>query len=299
MNIIMLNRNNIPHYEDQYLGLLQDVVDYGVWTPNERTGIATKAIIGATFTIDMAKDIYPVITTRKAPLIMPLAEKLCYLKGLDNADDFAKFGAKTWFANANETKAWLANPNRKSENDCGRIYGVQGRSWVRSDGVEHDQFMKLISNLKNGVDDRGEILSYYNVGEFDKGCLRPCMHTHQFSLLGGELYLESYQRSADLALGSVANFCQVAFLLKLVAQMIGAKPAVARLHMSNCHIYENQYDLVLEQLKRKPFYDVEPRLVINPEIKEVNDIDTWVTQHDFKVEGYDKFHDAIKYPFAA
>lgn len=295
----MFNPANIPHYETQYLDLLQNVVDHGVWTPNARTGIATKAIIGATFVFDCAKDIYPVITTRKAPTLMPLAEKLCYLKGLDNAEDFAKFGAKTWFANANETKAWLANNNRKGENDCGRIYGVQGRGWLRPDGVEHDQLMKLISNLKNGVDDRGEILTYYNPGEFDKGCLRPCMHTHQFSLLGGKLYLESYQRSADLPLGTVANMQQVVFLLKLVAQMVGAEPAIARLHMSNCHIYENQYELVLTQLERQPYTDVTPKLVINPDIQTVNDIDTWVTQKDFAVEGYDKFHDAIAYPFAA
>jgi len=295
----MLNRNNIPHYETQYLDLLQDVVDYGVWTPNERTGIATKAIIGSTFVLDVSKDVHPVITTRKAPTIMPQAEKLGYLKGFDNAEDFKNIGAPTWFSNANETKAWLANSNRKGENDIGRVYGVQSRSWRRPDGVEYDQFMKLITNLKNGVDDRGEILSYYNPGEFDKGCLRPCMHTHQFSLLGGELYLESYQRSADLALGSVANYQQIAFLLKLVAQMVGAKPAIARLHMSNCHIYENQYDLVLKQLEREPFYDVKPKLIINPNIKEVSDIDTWVTQKDFTVVGYDKFHDAIKYPFAA
>jgi len=32
------------------------------------------------------------------------------------------------------------------------------------------------------------------------GCLRPCMHTHTFSLLGDTLYLTSYQRSCDVPL---------------------------------------------------------------------------------------------------
>jgi thymidylate synthase len=192
----------IPHYEDQYLELCRRIRDYGKWVVNDRTGKRIKAVIGHTFMFDVGNDPYPVITTRPAPTLMPRAEILGYLKGLSNAADFAELGAKTWFKNANETKAWVANPNRKGENDCGRIYGVQGRSWRKPDGTEIDQFAKLIHNLQNGIDDRGEILSFYNAGEFDMGCLRPCMHTHQFNLLGDELYLESFQRSADVPLGT-------------------------------------------------------------------------------------------------
>ena len=48
--------------------------------------------------------------------------------------------------------------------------------------------------------DRGEIITFYNPGEFELGCLRPCMHTHTFSLLGDTLYLTSYQRSCDVPL---------------------------------------------------------------------------------------------------
>jgi thymidylate synthase len=50
-----------------------------------------------------------------------------------------------------------------------------------------------------------------------------------------------------------------------------------------------------EQLKREPFDS--PRLVINSEIKTIEDIESWVTLDDFSVEGY-QCHAAINYPFA-
>ena len=40
-----------------------------------------------------------------------------------------------------------------------------------------------------------------------------------------------------------------------------------------------------------------PTLNINPNIKSLEDIETWVTTDDFEVVGY-QHHDAIKYPFA-
>ena len=48
------------------------------------------------------------------------------------------------------------------------------------------------------------------------------------------------------------------------------------------------------QLKREPF--ASPSLVINPQIKSLDDIETWVTTNDFTLEGY-QCHEAIKYPF--
>ncbi|WP_459782559.1 thymidylate synthase, partial [Photobacterium sp. R1] len=49
------------------------------------------------------------------------------------------------------------------------------------------------------------------------------------------------------------------------------------------------------QLKREPYPS--PRLVINPEIKSLDDLETWVTMDDFKVEDY-QHHEPIQYPFS-
>ncbi|WP_368671277.1 thymidylate synthase [Marinobacterium sedimentorum] len=155
---------------------------------------------------------------------------------------------------------------------------------------------KLVDDLSRGIDDRGEILRFYNPGEFHLGCLRPCMHTHTFSLLGDRLHLTSYQRSCDVPLGLNFNQVQVFALLLLIAQITGHKPGRPYHKIVNAHIYEDQLDLLRNvQLKRKPF--AHSRLEINPDIRTLQDLETWVTLDDFRVEGY-RHHPAIAYPFS-
>jgi len=280
----------------QYEDLCQRIIDEGEWVANERTGKRCLTLINADLEYDVENNEFPLVTTRKSFYKAAIAELLGYLRGYDNAADFRAIGCNTWNANANENQAWLNNPHRKGEDDMGRVYGVQGRAWQRSDGSTLDQLQKIVDDLSRGVDDRGEILTFYNPGEFEMGCLRPCMHTHHFSLLGGKLYLNSMQRSADIPLGINFNQVQVFVLLALMAQITGHKPGKAYHKIVNAHIYEDQLELMRDvQLKREPF--AAPKLTINPDIKSLKDIETWVTRDDFTVEGYE-CHKAIAYPFA-
>ncbi len=280
----------------QYLDLCQRIIDQGEWVENKRTGIRCLTVINADLEYDVANNAFPLITTRKSFYKAAIAELLGYLRGYDSAAQFREIGCNTWNANANENEAWLNNPNRRGDDDMGRVYGVQGRDWLKYDGSSLDQLQKIVTNLSRGIDDRGEILTFYNPGEFELGCLRPCMYSHQFSLLGDTLYLNSTQRSCDVPLGLNFNQIQCFVLLALMAQITGHKPGVAYHKIINAHIYENQVDLMRDvQLKREPFPS--PRLTINPAIKTLQDIETWVTTDDFVLEGY-QCHEPIKYPFA-
>ena len=280
----------------QYLALSQRIIDQGSWVENKRTGKKCLTVVNADLSYDVANNQFPIITTRKSFWKAAIAELLGYLRGYDNAADFRKLGTKSWDANANENEDWLSNPARKGKDDMGRVYGVQGRSWRKPDGSRLDQLRKVVDNLTNGVDDRSEILTFYNPGEFDLGCLRPCMHTHTFSLLENTLHLTSYQRSCDVPLGLNFNQIQVFTLLALMAQITGKAPGIAYHKIVNAHIYEDQLDLMRTvQLKREPFQP--PKLHINFDIKALEDIESWVTLDDFMVEGY-RHHDPIVYPFS-
>ncbi len=279
-----------------YLELCQRIIDQGEWVENERTGKKCLTLINADLEYDVENNQFPLITTRKSYWKAAVAELLGYLRGYSSAADFRKIGCNTWNANANENEAWLNNPHRQGEDDMGRVYGVQGRSWAKPDGTHLDQLKKIVDDLSQGKDDRGEILTFYNPGEFDMGCLRPCMHTHHFSLLGGKLYLNSIQRSCDVPLGLNFNQIQVYVLLALMAQITGHKPGKAYHKIVNAHIYQDQFELMRDvQLKREPF--PAPQFSINPDIKTLEDIESWVTTDDFEVVGY-RHHDPIKYPFA-
>lgn len=279
----------------QYLDLCQRIVDEGVWVENERTGKRCLTVINADLVYDVGANEFPLVTTRKSYWKSAIAELLGYLRGYDNAAQFRAIGCNTWNANANENQAWLNNPYRKGEDDMGRVYGVQGRSWKNSQGETFDQLRKIYNNLRNGIDDRGEILTFYNPGEFHMGCLRPCMHTHTFSLLGDELHLTSSQRSSDVPLGQNFNQIQTFVLLALISRITGHKPGKVFHKIVNAHIYEDQLELMRDvQLKREPYPS--PKLHINPDIKTLEDLETWVTLDDFKVEGY-RYHEPIAYPF--
>lgn len=281
----------------QYLSLVRRVLSEGQWIENERTKTRCLTIVNADLTYDVDQNKVPLVTTRKTFYKGAIAELLGYLRGYDNAADFRAIGCNTWNANANENEAWLNNPYRKGEDDMGRVYGVQGRQWTNQHGETLDQLSKIYYNLSHKIDDRGEILTFWNPGEFHLGCLRPCMHTHQFSIINERLYLNSFQRSNDLLLGQVFNQVQCFVLLALMAQITGLKPGKAFHKIVNVHIYENQYEVLLKegQLNRTPYES--PKLWINPEIKTLEDVLTWVTVDDFKIENYEH-HPAIKYPFS-
>jgi len=97
-------------------------------------------------------------------------------------------------------------------------------------------------------------------------------------------------------LGLNFNQVQVYTFLALMAQITGHKPGIAYHKIVNAHIYEDQLELMRDvQLKREPF--ASPKLIINPDIKSLKDLETWVTMDDFEVQGY-QHHDAIAYPFS-
>ena len=281
---------------DQYIALCQRIVNDGVWVENERTGKRCLTVINHDLSYEVGDGKFPLVTTRKSYWKAAIAEIIGYLRGYDNAADFRAIGTKTWDANANDNEAWLNNPHRKGHDDCGFIYGKVARNFPKPDGGSIDLLKQIVDDLKAGKDDRGEILTFYHPGVFHMGCLRPCMYSHHFSILDDTLYLNSTQRSCDVPLGLNFNMVQVYVLLALMAQITGLKPGRAFHKIVNCHIYEDQLELMRDvQLKRSPYPS--PTLKINPAIKSLEDIETWVSMDDFELEGY-QHHPAIQYPFS-
>lgn len=279
----------------QYIDLCNRVINDGVWVANKRTGKRCLTVINADFEYDCRAGLLPILTTKKSYWKQAIAEMLGYLRGYTSAADFRKLGCNTWDANANKNRPWLSNPYRKGEDDMGRCYGAQGRDWKNPEGKSIDQLANIYTDLCNGIDNRSEIMTFINVGERDRACLNSCMHTHTFSVLDGYLYLTSYQRSDDIPLGHGFNQIQVAWLLMIMAQITGLKPGTAYHKIVNAHIYEDQLNPLKTQLERKPF--PLPKLLINSDIKTLEDLETWVTLDDFALVDYEH-HPAIKFNFS-
>lgn len=280
----------------EYLELCKRVIDEGEWVYNKRTGKRCLTVINADLEYDVSDGTLPVLTTKKMFWKPAIAEMLGYLRGYTSASQFREIGCNTWNANANENESWLNNPFRKGTDDMGRCYGAQARDWRNPENVSIDQLQNVYWDLKDGIDNRSEIITFMNPGERDRACLNSCMHTHTFSILGDKLYLTSYQRSDDLPLGHAFNQIQVGWLLLIMAQITNLKPAKAFHKIVNVHIYEDQLDMIKNvQLKRDPLKL--PTLIINPDIKSLKDLETWVTTDDFKLIGY-QHHPGIKFNFS-
>lgn len=278
-----------------YLELCKRIISEGEWVYNSRTGKRCLTVINADFEYDVSDHQLPVLTTKKVAWKPAIAEMLGYLRGYTSAAQFRALGCNTWNANANENAAWLTNPYREGVDHLGRCYGAQGRDWRNPENKSIDQLRMVYEDLRNGIDNRSEIVTFWNPGERDRACLNACMHTHTFSILNGKLYLTSYQRSDDVPLGHAFNQIQVAWLLIVMAQITGLKPAKAFHKIVNAHIYEDQLPGIQSQLEREP-RDA-PHLRVNPNIRTLEDLETWVTLDDFELVGYDP-HPPIKFPFA-
>jgi thymidylate synthase len=283
------------NFEEQYLRILRNAVDSTSVRHNERTGKRCHFYHGDMMKFDLSDGDFPVLTTKKMAVKAMVGELLGFIRGVDNAKDFRDLKCNFWNANANETVDWLENPNRKGEDDLGRIYGVQARDWTAPDGTKVDQLRTVIDKIQNRVDDRRLIVTHWNPGEVPLQALPPCHMTYQFGIDGDVLDLCMYQRSCDVPLGIPMNIASYALLLRLVAQITGMGAGVFTHMMWNIHVYDDQLEGCHTQLAREPFDP--PKIWINPEIKTLEDLETWVTPDDFKLIDY-KYHDAIKYPFS-
>lgn len=88
-------------------------------------------------------------------------------------------------------------------------------------------------------------------------------------------------------LGVPFNIASYSLLLHLVAQVTDLKPREFVHTLGDCHIYNNHFSQVKEQLARKTF--PLPKLKINPGVKDIDDF----KMEDIELENYE-YHPTIK-----
>ena len=202
--------------------------------------------------------------------------------------------------------------------DLGDVYG---KSW-RHFGVSGvDQIQKIIDTLKTNPNDRRMLCMAYNPDVVDKVALPPChvmfqvyarelSNTERLDWLcqhsNGEydewkscptnvldennvpkygLSLMWTQRSVDSFLGLPYNIASYSILTYMIAQVCNMIPDEVICSLGDTHIYMEHMDAVNEQLSNYPMkYDL-PRLVLNPNITDINDF----TLNDVKVENYKSY----------
>lgn len=261
-----------------YLNLLKHILATGV-QKQDRTGTGTLSVFGYQMRFDLAKEGFPLLTTKKLHTRSIVHELLWFLQGDTNIRYLNEQGVTIW-------DEWA-----DAEGNLGPVYGKQWRSWPTHDGRYIDQLSDIIQQIRTHPDSRRLIVSAWNVGELAQMALAPCHALFQFYVANGQLSCQLYQRSADVFLGVPFNIASYALLTHMVAQCCDLNVGEFIWTGGDCHLYLNHLEQAERQLQRTP--KTLPKLLLKRKPKDLFDYQF----EDFEWIGYDP-HPGIKAPIA-
>ncbi|MCC7226655.1 MAG: thymidylate synthase [Burkholderiaceae bacterium] len=223
---------------DQYETFMRHVYATGV-DKSDRTGTGTRSVFGYQMRFNLQEG-FPLVTTKKLHTRSIFLELLWFLRGDSNVRWLQERGVTIW------------NEWARADGDLGPVYGVQWRSWPTPDGRSIDQISQILDQIRNSPDSRRMIVSAWNVGEIGNMALPPCHAFFQFYVAQGKLSCQLYQRSADIFLGVPFNIASYALLTHMVAQQCDLEVGDFIWTGGDCHLYNNHFDQVEQQLARTP-----------------------------------------------
>ena len=83
-------------FDKIYQRMITEIMDRGFAEVSERTHHETKAIPGMHFSTDLEKDGFPLLTLRKIPVKLFIAEQAWFILGSRKPDEFLRACTKIW-----------------------------------------------------------------------------------------------------------------------------------------------------------------------------------------------------------
>jgi thymidylate synthase len=298
---IFKNMNKFKHEEYQYLNLIENILENGVWEEG-RNG-KTKSIFGQSMRFSLKDGKIPILTTKKTAWKTCLKELLWFIRGQTDNKILKAQGVHIWDANGSREFLDSRSLHHYEEDILGPIYGAQWRHFNAeyntedgtslSEGV--DQLQQIIDALKDPKQrtSRRLVMSAWNPEQLDQMALPPCHILCQFNVHdGNKLSCMMVQRSSDEFLGQPINIASYSFLTHLLAKHCGLEAYEFVYFIGNCHIYENAIDACKLQITREPFSF--PSVSIKETRENINDYQV----EDFVINNYCS-HEAIKVAMVA
>jgi thymidylate synthase len=316
-------KKNIKHPEYQYLDLAEDIIENGSWKISHSTGVKLKSVFGRQIRFDLSKG-FPLLTTKKVFIRGIIHELIWFLSGSSNIKYLVDNNVHIWDEWAYKKYEWAVKEGKAREmtyddflkkiqtdskflekwGELGPVYGVQWRKWPSyAEGTDGkppylktvDQLGWAIEKIKKYPQKKHYIISAWNAGciyemSGSHGAsmvIAPCHTMFHINITGDKLSLLLYQRSADFFLGVPFNIASYALLTLMLAQVTGYKPGDFVHTFGDVHIYENHFDQIKDQLKRKP--KPLPVMKLDSNVKKIDD---FKFEH-ISLEGYEP-HPPIK-----
>lgn len=302
--------NEFSHYElvkgssqeEPYLSLVTNVLDNG-WEKVGRNG-KTKSVFGKTLEFDLTTG-FPLLTTKKMFFRGIVEELLFFIRGDTNSKLLEDKKINIWKGNTDRKFLDSIGKTNRKEGMMGPMYGWSWRHFnaqynentgkpKRDKGL--DQLQEVVNLIRTDPQSRRILLTDYNPLQAKDGVLYPCHSVIiQFYVQGGYLDMFCFNRSSDLFHGLPFNIASSSLFLILIAKITNLIPRKFILSLGDCHIYEQHYKMVEEQLTRLSFNF--PTLEIKKDVKDIGDLEKMVYS-DFKLINYQS-HPSIKAPMIA
>jgi len=155
--------------------------------------------------------------------------------------------------------------------------------------LNENEIRKVYMNhrMKLPLDERHSKFDIDSNGNRREGRMKTIEDLIELNIPTQKLSCQMYQRSGDAGLGIPFNIASYSLFTHMIAQICGYEAGDFIHTLGDCHIYNNHFDAVKEQLTREPL--PLPNLWLNPDIKNINDF----TIDDIKLLDYQS-HSIIK-----
>jgi len=251
--------NTINLEEMTFLNLMRDIIEKG-YGRSDRTGTGTISLFSRELRFNLKNNNIPMMTTRPVSLKIVFEELMWILRGQTNVNILKEKNINIWDPNTTREFLDSVGLNALPEGDIGASYGFQMRHFgydyidCNQDYTNKgfDQLENVINLLKHNPYSRRILINLYNPTQLNKMALPPCVYGYQFYVADGFLSCKLIQRSSDIALAGSHNCASGALLVHMLCCITGLKPGELIWSPSDIHIYNNQINSVLEQLKRNP-----------------------------------------------
>lgn len=150
----------------QYLDTLTRILNEGQ-KEMDRTGTGTLSCFGHQMRFNIARDGFPLLTTKKLHFKSIVHELLWFMKGTTDTKYLKENGVTIW-------DEW-----EDKEGNIGEMYGFLMRSWPGRE-QSHDQIQTVINDLKSNPGSRRHLVTQWNPDSLDKQALACCHVLQQY-----------------------------------------------------------------------------------------------------------------------
>lgn len=257
--------------EQSYLDLLKQIMENG--TERQTRNGKTRSLFAKQIEFTVSETHFPLLTTKKMFFKGVVEELLFFMRGETNSKLLEEKGVNIWKANTSREFLDANGFTDYEEGDMGSMYFYQllhfGKPYHSLEN-ETNNNMKYPNQLQDVIDllitdrfSRRMIMTTFNPQQVKEGVLYPCHGiVIQFGVEGtNKLCCSMYQRSSDCFLGLPFNIASYSLLLLFICNIVNSNlpendepfvPHKLVISLGDCHIYEEHYSAVMEQLTRSP-----------------------------------------------